>query len=575
MPELPGVRSTVVMTTSPGTADLRRTIDAERERFRVPGCAVVVVRDGEVVLAEGFGLRDVTAELPVTPATLFPIASSTKTFTAALCASLVDEGRLAWDRPVREYLPGFRMHDDVVTAQLTIRDMLAHRSGLPRHDLFWYTADEAMSRDDLVAALRHLQPNFGFRERWQYNNMMYTTAGQVAGRIHGGSFEDAVRDRLLTPLGMKRTNFSVGDLAGDPDVARPYLQRPGSSGIEQTEYASLDLVGPCGNINSCIEELAGWVLTLLGAGVNGRPPLLSDGVLQALRSPVIPLPEASPLAVGKPVGYGLGLLVEDYRGHRVTHHGGNIDGFSSQVSFVHDEGCGVVVLTNREGSALRDALPYVIYDQLLGLSPLPHGEQLLAKEEAFRTGREQAKEHRRSSGRSLPRPRPLEEYAGTYRHAGYGDLVVTVDGDELRGRRGTMSGRLEHRQLDNFDLVVALGGNEERLPVQFPSDMDGEVVAATVVLEPTVPAIRFDRVPSTEHLTHELLDRLAGEYFLGPLGARVSRRGDRDLTLSVEGSDPELLRPLRGLVFTVDTGRIEFDESGQSLVTQYGIFRRR
>ena len=562
------------MTTTPGAEELRRTIDSERERFRVPGCAVLVIRDGEVVLAEGFGHRDVAKDLPVTPATLFPIASSTKTFTAALCASLVDEGQLAWDRPVRDYLPGFRMHDDVVTAQLTIRDMLSHRSGLPRHDLFWYTADKTMTRDDLVRSLQYLQPNLGFRERWQYNNLMYTTAGQVAGRIHGTSFEDALRDRLLEPLGMKRTNFSVDHLAGDPDVARPYLQRPGSTEVEETEFASLDLVGPCGNINSCIEELAGWVLTLLGKGANGRSALLSEGVLQALRTPVIPLPEESPLAVGKPVGYGLGLLVEDYRGYRVTHHGGNIDGFSSQVSFIHDEGCGVAVLTNREGTALRDALPYVLYDHLLGLTPLPHGERLLAKEEAFRMGREQVKEHRRSSARPLPSARPLQEYAGTYRHPGYGDLVVTVGGDELHGRRGTMSGRLEHRQLDNFDLVVTLGGTDERLPVQFPYDMEGEVMAACIVLEPTVPAIRFERVPSTEHLTNELLDRLAGEYFLGPLTARVSRRGDHDVTLSIEGSDPKQLRPLRGLVFSVDSGRVEFDEDALHVVTPVGVFRR-
>src|SRR5438067_10165914 len=177
------------------TDRLRALVETERVRFGVPGCAVAVVHEGEVVLAEGFGMRDIDRDLPVTAATLFPIGSSTKTFTAALCATLVRDGLLEWDRPVRDYLPEFRLHDPAATDGVTFRDLLSHRSGLPRHDLLWYTAGANVTRDDLIAALRHLEPNRGLREVWQYNNLLYTTAGHLAGRLHGSGFEEAVRDR--------------------------------------------------------------------------------------------------------------------------------------------------------------------------------------------------------------------------------------------------------------------------------------------------------------------------------------------------------------------------------------------
>jgi CubicO group peptidase (beta-lactamase class C family) len=555
------------------TDDIRAIIEAERERFGVPGCAVVVAVDGEIELCEGFGRRDIAHDLPVTTSTLFPIGSSTKTFTAAVCASLVEAGQLEWDRPVRDYLPDFRMYDAVATDQLTIRDMLGHRSGLPRHDLYWYTAEPSMTRDELIHGLRDLAPSHGFREVWQYNNLLYTTSGHLAGRLHGSDFESAVRQRVLEPLGMKRTNFSVDDSQQDADFARPYLQRPADADVTEIDFARLDLVGPAGNINSSAEEMGAWLLTLLGKGVDGKPPLLSDPTLRELRTPVAHLPQDSPLSVGRSVGYCLGLLLEDYRGFRVSHHGGNIDGFSSQVSCIADEGLGVVVLTNRDGTAMRDALRYLIYDRVLGHAAEPHGETLLAKEQALRAGMHQAQEARKSSAKPLPCPRPVADYAGRYRHPAYGELLVIVDGESLSAGYRQLHGPLEHRHLDVFDLVVSLGGQERRLPVHFTYTAEGDIDAALVPLEPSVPRISFSRVPPTEHLTDELLNRLAGSYLLGPLRAQIKRRGEHELLVSIEGSEPTPLVPVHDLVFTLQGQRVEFTDDGRVL-TPLGEFVR-
>ena len=553
--------------------DLARLVEDERDRFGVPGCAVLVVHEGEVVLRDGFGRRDLAKDLPVTTSTLFPIGSSTKTFTAALCALAVDGGLIGWDDPIVDHLPGFALQDPVATRELSLRDMLAHRSGLPRHDLLWYAAsDGSLTRDELIQALRHLPANRGFRQAWQYNNLIFTTAGELAGRLFGSSYEEAVRSQLLKPLGMARTGFSVSDLVRDPDAARPYVVDADGGAPVEVPYASLDLVGPAGNINSTVDDLTGWVLELLG-----RPagePVLSPPALELLRTPVMPLSEVSPLTIGRSVGYAAGLAVDEYRGFRVLHHGGNIDGFSSQVSVLPETGSAVVVLCNRSSSGLRDALPYVLYDRLLGLDAQPHGEHVVAVEQLMRAGMKASAEGRTSSRPELPAVRPLGDYAGRYTHPGYGTVEVSAGaGDELDVRYRAVRATLRHRHLEVFDLHAVLGGEDVHIPVQLFHDSDGEVSALTAVLEPTVPPIRFEREPDTAHLTDEVLASLTGRYSLGPVSLDVARRGEKDLVVSVAGGQPRLVTAKGGWKFAVEGLTVEFAPP-DTVKTPYGDFTR-
>lgn len=550
---------------------IRTAVEEERSRFGAPGCAVLVVREGEVLLAGGFGSRNVDAGLPVTAQTLFPIGSSTKTFTAALCASLVDEGVLEWDRPLRDYLPGFRLQDPIASQLLSARDCLSHRSGLPRHDMIWYADDGTMTRDDLINALPYLPPSKPFREAWQYNNLLYTTIGHLAGRLSGSSYEEAIRARLLDPLGMPRTNFLVGEVEKDADHARPYVLTPGEDAPHEVPFVSLDLAGPAGNINSCVEEMASWVLTLLGQGVHGRSPLLSAAVLGDLRLPTMPLPQVEE-SIATQVGYGLAHVLEDYRGHRVAHHGGNIDGFSSQVTCIPSAGIGVVVLTNLHATPLRDALPYRLFDLLLDLDARPHGERLHAQHAAMVSGMEQAKEARESKG--LLAVRPLTDYVGRYAHPGYGAITVRLEGAELRATyKGLPEGRLEHRHLEVFDLAVMISGVEQTIPAQFTHDLLGEVDALAVQFEATLPALRFERAPETGHLTPEVLDRLAGTYTAGPLTFVVQRRGDSGLVVSVMGGSATEITPVRGTTFALQGQPLEFTDRG-TLKTLLGELTR-
>jgi CubicO group peptidase (beta-lactamase class C family) len=551
--------------------ELRTVIEAERARFDVPGCAVLVVANGEAVLCEGFGHRDLARDLPVTPRTLFPIGSSTKTFTAALCAVLVDRGALAWDRPAREYLPHLRMRDLVATEQLTVFDMLCHRSGLPRHDMLWYVGRDELSRSDLITALRHLEPSRGFRETWQYNNLLYATAGELAGHVAGTTYEDAVRRHLLDPLGMARTNLSVDKTMADDDAATPYVSPGPGEPVKEVPFARLGLIAPAGAINSSIDELRPWLLSLLGLPADG--PLLPESVLSVLRAPAAPLPEGTLLAIGNPVGYGLGLFVEDYRGHRMVHHGGNIDGFSAHVGVIPETGHGVVVLCNRDGSALRDALPCLIYDRLLGLPPRAHGERFHELETALRQGHAESQRRTTTAAANLPPVRPLADYAGRYRHPAYGEFTVVADGDTLTARYRSLTGPLDHRHLEVFTFTVDLGGVDTPLPAQFFHDLDADVTAVAVPLEPAVDPIRFERVPETGHLTDDVLAALCGTYRLGPLTASVTRRADGTLAGMLAQGGFEELRPIRALIFRLGRNRVEFTGDGR-LITPLGEFTK-
>lgn len=553
--------------------DLCALVESERERFGVPGCAVVVVAGGRTVLCDGFGARDVESDRPVTPQTLFPIASSTKTFTAALCASLVQDGVLDWHRPVRDYLAGFAMCDPVAGAGVSLYDMLCHRSGLPRHDLLWYADGGEMSRTDLVHALEHLEANRSFRQSFQYNNLLYLVAGEVASHADGGSYEAALRRRLLDPLGMARTNVSVDDLIDSDDVATPYVFSGPDETRKTVPYARLDLIAPAGAINSCAADMTSWLYSLLGHGVGDAAPLLGPGALSALMTPAVPLPAGSTLVAGDAVGYCLGMMAMDHRGLRVLQHGGNIDGFSSQVTVVPGEDCGVVVLTNRDGTSLRDALPLMLIESVLGMSPKHHGTEMLEVERAMRRGRNSVM-HRESGEFSHLGPvRPMTDYVGRYRHPSYGDIEIDLVEDNLTARHRRLVGVLEHRHLEVFDLVVDLGGTQTPIAAQFLHALDGHVSSLRVVLEEAVAPIVFERVPDTTHLSDEVLDELAGTYRLGPLTTVVERRGRTGLTIVVVEGAPRSLRPLHGLVFALDEVRIEF--SGDGVVsTSAGDFVR-
>ncbi|MGH7919878.1 MAG: serine hydrolase [Candidatus Dormibacteraceae bacterium] len=530
---------------------LEETIERERERHRVPGVAVAVVRGGEVLLSRGFGLRDVAGGLEVTPQTLFAIGSATKAFTTALAGTLVDEGKLDWDRPVRHYLPGFRMYDPVATEHLNVRDLLCHRSGLPRHDLVWY-GNETLTKAQVVERLRYLEPNKTFREAWQYNNLMYLTAGHLCAELSGMSWEDAVRTRLLEPLGMGNTNFSVRECEAAADHATPYQEQKDE--ISPMPFRGLDLAGPAGSINSCIEDLTSWAVLNVNGGKLGDRQIVSEAALKVIQSPAMVTPEGGELwPEYYETGYALGWFLRSYRGYKVLHHGGNIDGFSAMVSLLPSHRIGVVVLTNRNVTPLRDVIPFLVYDHLLELAPIDWGERHDTLYKAMFGGLREAADLRRESRKNAPPSHPLADYGGRYHHPGYGDLLVGVE-DEARlvPHYNNLDVTAEHVHFDVWELEIADSELPSAIQAVFRTGADGAISAVEVNLEPAVDPIVFEKQAAEDLSSREVLSRYEGRYAMGPLTAAVELQADGRLTVELVGQGRAVLLPAQERSFKVE-----------------------
>jgi CubicO group peptidase (beta-lactamase class C family) len=545
--------------------------------WEVPGCAIAAVHGGQVVLASGWGRRDLESELPVTGDTLFAIGSTTKAFTATMVGALVEDGLLEWDRPLRDYLPALRWPDPFVTERLTVTDLLSHRSGMPRHDLAWF-GHPGLSRADIVGRLRFLPLSKGLREEFQYCNLGYLLAGHLVEAVCGVPWEDFVRSRLLTPLGMSRSNLSVEAMAADPDHATAYDRRQGA--VVQVPARPVTALAPAGAINSCAADMARWLLAQLGGGQPDSAAVISPETLRRQHTPQVLVPEDRTFPDSTRHGYGLGWLIGRYRERRLAHHNGGIDGYLTECMLLPDDGIGVAVLTNSSSGAMAPVAAYRVLDELLGLEPIDWSARFRPRYEAALVGRGQAREARRVVP-DAPRPRPLEAYAGEYRHPGYGSVVISAQAGALRPAFGTLKLTLAHRHFETFDLEWdELGDQPTVLPLMFLSNPDGDITALTVPFEPSVEPLRFDRQPDTPG--PEVLLRLCGTYAMGPVDVVVARKGERGLTVSVPGSPPLELVPVRGLRFKVQgqpgiglTAEFEVDADGAvtRLIAQpIGIF---
>ena len=546
--------------------------------WEVPGCAVAAVRDHDVILATGHGRRDLGAELPVTPDTLFAIGSTTKAFTAATVGALVDDGLLEWERPLRDYLPGLRLHDPVVTDRLSVIDLLSHRSGLPRHDLAWL-GHPGLSRAELVRRLRFLPLSRDLRQEFQYCNFGYLVAGHVVEVLSGTPWEDYLRTRLLAPLGMGRSNLSADAMSADPDHATAYERRQGV--VVPVPQRPVTAMAPAGAVNSCAADMARWLLAQLDGGQVDGQAVMSPGTVARQHTPHMLMPENRTFPASTRHAYGLGWMIGRYRDHRLAEHGGGIDGFLTECMLLPDDGIGVAVMTNTSSSAMAPVVAYRVLDELLGLEPLDWYSSFKARFDAATAGIREARGARRVV-REAPLPRPLGAYAGEYEHPGYGTLAITAEGDTLRPRLGTMDLSLAHRHFETFDLEWhELGDQSHAFPLMFLSDPDGDITALTVPFEPSVEPLRFERRPDARARDPEVLRRLCGTYTMGPIEIVVAQQGDHVLTVATPGAPPFELQAGRGLRFEVKgqpgiTAEFELDETGAvvRLVAQpLGIFR--
>ena len=538
------------------------------EEWQVPGLALAVTRDGEGDWVQAYGLRDVEAGLPVTWDTQFILCSVTKSFTALGLAMLVDEGRLDWAKPVRDYLPEFRFHDAVATERVTTIDLLCHNTGLPRHDWIWMPAD--ISRAEMLAALRYLEPSKDIRAAYQYCNLGYVAAGMVAERISGQTWEDFTRDRIMKPLGMVHTGFSDTDLERALDSARPYIvhdQEKAGEFVRRRARLWPVADTPAGGINVAASDMARYMRLYLADGKIDGARLISSARLKALHVPRVYAGKSQFAEIGES-HYGLGLATHHYRGERVVSHSGGWIGWGTLMSLVPERRCGVTVLTNRTGSPVTDIVTNAIFDHVMGRDAIPWFDRFREQRRAYMAQRPADVAAKRVARRPDAPSRPLSEYVGDYAHPAYGRVTVEAASDALVfGYRG-MSGALVHRHYDGFELdeqpeTLWPGG----LSVTFLYDREGRIDRLLAPLEPNVADIVFRRDASGEALDAAFRQTCVGVYRGGAVVHMVAIDADGELTLSPTGQPTYRLAPYRERVFAIrelEGYRVEFvpDESG-------------
>ncbi|MFA9454565.1 MAG: serine hydrolase [Candidatus Aminicenantaceae bacterium] len=542
---------------------LERFIPEVMADWQVPGLAISIIKDGRLIYAQGFGYSDVAGQKEVTSRTLFAIGSCTKAFTAVTMGMLVDEGEVEWDERVTTYLPRFKLKDDFATTRMTPRDLLCHRSGLPRHDLLWYNS--SATREELFSRLQYLEPSQDFRTHYQYQNLMFMTAGYLVEQVTGTSWEKFVENRIFYPLGMTDSNFSVEASRQAPDHALPYVLK--DKEITAIPFRNIDTIGPAGSINSHVTDMANWVLLNLNKGKFGDQEIVSESSLTEIHSPQMISGRSLRYDETFYSLYGMGWGMTSYRGHVLLSHGGGIDGFSALVSLMPKDNMGLVILTNLDGTPIPQAVMYQVYDRLLDLEPVDWNGRLLKQREEREKEAEQAEKKEDADRVADTRPTlVLEAYAGDYAHPGYGVLRVVHKGSSLEMSYNDISYQLEHYHYDVFQMENEMMDLTQKL--SFALDLKGNIGSVSVPLESAVDPIVFVRMPEKKMRERAFLEQFVGEYLLNEIVLKIYLKSEDTLYTLVPGQPEYELEPYKGTQFTlkgIPGVSIEFiqDESGQ------------
>ena len=513
--------------------------------WKVNGVAVAIAQNGEIIHSKGYGLRDVDQNLEVNPHTLMPIGSTTKTFVTAGISLLVDDGLVSWDTPVREYLPAFKLWDQFASERMTPRDMACHRSGLPRHDFMWYGS--SASRAELFGRLQYLEPTADFRTIWQYQNLMYMTLGYLTGEVSGMSWEEFVQKRIFDALGMAGSAVTSTGAKESPDLSRGYRKEKNKI-VEMPLYEGFTAVAPAGSIVSSVADMSQWLLVHLNDGKIGDRHFLSEAQVRELHKPQMVIEEGKHAELPH-ASYGLAWFVQPYRGHNMIHHGGNIDGFSSMFALMPQDNVGVVILTNMDGTPVRDILMYNVFDRFIDGKQVPWNARSKAEYKEFEAAQARGKEKAKSDKVRGTRPsHPLPAYAGTYTHPGYGPLTVELEDGVLTATYNNTRMPLKHYHYDVFDMTMDRFG--VTFKVTFQTDTRGTVHQLLAPLEASLPERVFTRAADTSMRDPAFLRPFTGAYEIMGAVMAVELKGDT-LILSIPGQPDQELEPIKGTEFAV------------------------
>ncbi len=521
------------------------------EFWGIPGLSIAIVRDTQVILSQGFGFRNLEERLPVTPQTIFATGSSTKAFTATAIGILVDRGILTWDCPVRNYLPTFRVFCRNASEEITLRDLVTMRSGLPGYDVIWFGSNGSCpyTKQELYQHLTFMKSTHELRSIFQPQNLLYTVAGMVVGHVSESTWETFVQHEIFDALGMADSNFSVKESQLSDNFAQPYECDENS--LKKFVLRDVDAIGPAGSINSTALDMAKWLILNLNSGKYGDRQVIDSETLSKMQMPqfvvnsnttdfahftphynndtidharlltsiqkrhslrsllggTVKAKNEANVDIFYPVSYGLGWLTSAYRGHYLIETSGGIDGFTAMVSLLPNSNLGLVVLTNLNKTMGAKSLTYQIYDRLLDLTPLPWNQiwQQEVEEEKKKT---EEKWEKILAGRKpwLKPFHPLDDYLGKFANSSLGSLSITMNEGCMVAVYNDIAYILEPYCHDTFLATLApynkITNNGSPYPnpilLSYYTDTNGELSRLSFPLEPALQELIFNRLPNAE-----------------------------------------------------------------------------
>ena len=482
--------------------------------WNMPGVGIGIVKNGKLVFVKGYGYRDYEKKLPITANTLFQIASNTKLFTSTAIGFLVNEGKLDWDKPIKTFVPSIQFYNNELNNTITIRDMLSHRTGVTRHDLIWYKSD--FTRAELFEKLKYLEPAQPLRQGFLYNNLMYAASGQIVSLISGKTWEQYVQEKILNPLKMGNTVFSIDDMKKKSDYFVPFNEKRDTTILYRIEYNNeTDGLGPAGSVISNITDLSHWLAALMNKGMYEGKQVIPEAIVNATMEPSIALHNSSLdqgyTEVLNPV-YGMGRQTLVYRGHQIVLHGGDLNGIHSQISYMPQDSIGVIVFVIGDHSLRYNSIVYNVYEHLLGLSITPWSERGLENRDLIKKQGKEGREKALIGQVKNTKPsHPQDDYLGDFENAAYGIINISQKDTQMLFTLHNIHVPMHHFHYDRFDTK-----NDEEAgmySLNYQTNPQGEIDRFIVSLDEG--EVAFTKKADADLSTVETLTKYTGKYKIG------------------------------------------------------------
>ena len=522
---------------------LEKELEAILEATKAPGFAVAIVEGEKIIYAKGFGFRDYENKIPADANTLYAIGSSSKAFTSSILGQLRQEDKIAFDESPIKYIPDLKFYNDEMDNNIIIKDLMSHRTGLPRHDYSWYLFPTD-NKDSLLGRVEHQEPFIGVRKQWYYNNFMFLAQGVIAERITGKSWEENIKERFFEPLEMTRSNVSIDELEKSSNIAIGYELKKDNI-ISPMDYYHISGMSPAGSINSSVNDMSNWLITWINKGKFNDQQIVPEAYVneaissQMVASGGLPDKEFPDMHLSN---YGYAWFLSSYRGHYRVEHGGNIDGFSANVAFFPSDSIGIVVLTNQNGSAVPSLVRNTVADRMLETRKTDWANRFI--EQKLKAKKEEKESKVETISSKIENTKPshiLQDYTGKYSNPGYGEFKIMNQNDSLFANFKIKKMYLRHVHYDIFEpFEVTKTGidttDSGALRFNFSTNDGGDISFVKMKVEGALDhPIEFKHEQNIIDVDTATLEKYVGDYELSGTALRVYIKNENKLYLFVPG----------------------------------------